>query len=207
MVLTLIAEVKLPPPGIEYWQSVDPTVVRALDAGVFSFARWMQQEDAPRWIIQGSKLFNSTAEPFPLAPCYNALQGYHAGLKACAAGLVFVADMSVTCFLAGGDLVAIMGNALGFPTPDAFLNEIERNKGLDRRAFDTLNDVIKNSKCRLKHLGHTKKIKWLGPAPGSPESAFDLDDGKKSTVAAYFEKLAKERPEYKSTCARVLHTV
>jgi Argonaute linker 1 domain len=43
-------------------------------------------------------------EAFQLAPGFVALQGYHASLKCCMAGLVLVCDMNVSAFLAGEEI-------------------------------------------------------------------------------------------------------
>lgn len=116
--LSLVAELVVPPAGRQHWGAADQDLLNALDSALFSFARWTQDDDASKWIIQGSKLFQSNAEAYPLGPCYNALKGFYAGLKCSAAGLVFVSDMSVTCFLASGNLLMLMATCLNFRTID-----------------------------------------------------------------------------------------
>ncbi len=53
-----------------------------------------------------------------------------------------------------------------------------------------INDVIKNVKVKLLHIGHSRKARCLGPPADSPDSKFDYE-GKKVTVAQYFEIMAK----------------
>ena len=157
--------------------------------------------DEPNWHIVGAKLFQDTATAYQLAPCYNALKGYYASLKCCSAGLVYVADMSVTCFLASGDCLMLMANSAGYNTINDFIADA-RARRVTKRQWDNVEATLKGSKCRLKHLGHTKKIKGLGPAAN--EATFEADEGAKTTVAAYYEKTAKTKASYKGSISSLL---
>ena len=53
-------------------------------------------------------------ESTPLKSVYHALRGYYVGIKTCLAGLVFVSDMNVSCFLAAGEMINLMWQAGGF---------------------------------------------------------------------------------------------
>jgi hypothetical protein len=192
--LTLAREIALPPGGREYWREVDPEVIRALDTALFSYARWLMDSDTPAWNIVGQKLFQNNGDAYELAPCYSALRGYYGGLKCSTAGLVFVADMSVTCFLNSGELLMLMAEALGYRSIGDFMTLAK--KGLNPQQIGAIDKVIKGSKCRLKHLGHTKKIRGLGPIPTHKDSAFDVD-GVQMNVAQYYEKAAREKLAYR----------
>ena len=111
------------------------------------------------------------------------------------AGLVLVCDMSVSCFLTGGSLITVMANAGGYRTVDEMIREAERD-GIPRQILAKINDVIKQAKVKSRHLGQSKKIKTLGPVANSSESAFDVE-GKRMTVAEYFEHMAVSKRNYK----------
>ena len=114
-------------------------------------------------------------------------------MKCCSAGLVYVADMSVTCFLASGDCLMLMANSAGYNTINDFIADAKAQL-VTKRQWDNVEATLKGSKCRLKHLGHTKKIKGLGPFAN--EASFEADDGVRTTVAAYYEKMAGTKPSY-----------
>jgi hypothetical protein len=168
-------------------------VLRPIDSALFSFARWNGAQDRPDWFVVGTKGFRSDSEKFELSPVYEALRGYYAGFKSCAAGLVYVSDMSVTCFLKSGELLGLMAAALRLRS----VGDLVTVK-FTKDVLATLNDFVKNAKCKLKHLGHTKKIVGFGPSATSPESVFDCD-GEKITVAQYFERIARVKPAYKGS--------
>ena len=48
-------------------------------------------------------IYRNGGTSFQLAPAFVALQGYHASLKTCLAGLVLVCDMNVSAFLSGNN--------------------------------------------------------------------------------------------------------
>ena len=78
---------------------------------VLQFARDQQGRDQPLWYVSGSKAFRSRAESHTLRGAYEAVKGYYVGLKSCLAGLVLVCDLSVTCFLASGEMIEVMRKA------------------------------------------------------------------------------------------------
>ena len=181
------------------WRFCDANVIRALDSCLLSFARWQQIEDDPQWFLVGSKAFRATGDSFRLLAGYLAMRGYYASLKACLAGLVLVCDMSVTAFLVGGKMIDLMVEVGGYRSIDEMVNEANRS-GLNKRALTQLNEAFKNSKCKITHLGHSKKMKCFGPPANSRESAFPYE-GKQITVADYFAVMAKTKDQYKRALA------
>jgi hypothetical protein len=120
------------------------------------------------------------------------MRGYYAALKSCLAGLTLVSDMSVTCFLQGGQMINIMIYAAEFRNKEAFLRECQSPAGLSERAKNRINDVIKNAKIKLIHIGHSRKARELGPPSNHPDSCFDFE-GKRVTVAEYFSILCRDK--------------
>ena len=193
--LTHLGAELTPSNGIAGWSRVDQSIVRALDTSLLAFARWQLISDSPTWFLVGSKAFRANGQSFRLTASYVAMRGYYAGLKTCLAGLVLVCDMSVTSFLAGGEMVQLMAQVGGFRDVNHLVSESSRQGGLANKFIDDLNKAFKNCKCKVTHLGHWKKVKMMGPPANSSESAFDLD-GKRINVADYFVKMAKEKQEY-----------
>ena len=193
--LTLIDD-KLITPGnsIEEWQSVKPGVLRALDISLFSEGRWGIVKDNPRWFIVGSKMYSAKGPSHPLTPGYEAMKGYYAGLKVCKSGLVLVADMSVGCFLSGGPMIDVMFQAGQFPSKESMVNCC-RQGSMNRNALRDIEEVIKGTRCKVLHLGHSKKIKGLGPAANNNESKFE-HEGVMTTVEDYFSHMCKVNTKY-----------
>lgn len=174
---------------------IDEAVMRALDATLFSFARWMVADPQPEWHIVGSKLYNVTENSSSLGRGYEARKGYYASLKMCTGGLMLVSDMSVSCFLIGGNMLEVMAVAGGFRDQAEMLRSCEQNKGLHPRVAAQITDVLKNAKCRLLHLGHSKKIKELSFLPGDRSTEFN-HNGTMVTVAEYYESMVSTNPNY-----------
>jgi len=195
--LTEIAVLYLPttPAG---WADLDAVVIRALDTAVFSFARWEQVLDNPTYFLVGSKIFYAHSDSFPLAPSYIAKRGFYSSLKSCMSGLCLVVDMSVNCFMASGDMPELMFRSANYRNFEDFYRDAER--GLRPDSIAKINKVIKNAKIKLNHLGHWRKARELGPPSNSKASEFDYE-GKRVTVAAYFEIMSKTKPEY-SKCLK-----
>jgi len=173
--------------------NTDEALLLAMDSPLLSFARWGLVRDVPDWFTVGSKAFRSTSEMFPLSQTlpYVAMRGYYAGLKCCMAGLVLVCDMSVSCFLNGGEMVNLMWQTAGFRSKQDLVLACNRAGGLNPQELARITDAVKNAKVSLRHLGHWRKCKMLGPASNSPASTFDCN-GKKMTVSAYFEMMCKD---------------
>lgn len=106
------------------------------------------------------------------------------------AGLCIVADMAILCFLTGGPLINVLLAAGGYGPGGMKDFLADSRRGIHPRALDQMNDVVKNSKVKLVHLGHWRKIKALGPAANDRKSSFMLND-KEYTVAEYFAMQAK----------------
>jgi hypothetical protein len=174
--------------------ALNPEVITALDTSLFSFARWMQVDNVPEWMICGSKIFSKQALNHRLAPAYNATRGFYASLKPCLAGLVLITDMSVNCFLASGQMPDLLYQAGNFRSFNDFLTECKRGS-LPGQVVSRLNQAVKNARIRLTHLNHWRKAKSVGPAANHESSSF-LYEGKKITVAKYYEIKAKEDPQY-----------
>jgi hypothetical protein len=89
---------------------------------------------------------------------YHAMRGYFAGLKFNMSGLSLVSDMSVSCFLAGGEMVNLMWMVGGFRSLEDFVRECDSNKGLHPRVIDLMNEAFKSSKVSLRHIGKCHMI-------------------------------------------------
>lgn len=120
------------------------------------------------------------------------MRGYYVSLKPCLAGLVLVSDMTVTCFLNGGEMVNLMFQLAGYRTLQEFVTACRSPKGLHRDAVNSINEGIKNCKIKLTHIGHWRKSKSLGPASNSKDSEFN-HNGTKMTVEKYFQTVYKDK--------------
>eukprot|EP01034_Spumella_vulgaris_P025945 gene25945-32455_t len=180
------------------WRNADASVIRALDNSLFAFARNMQTMDSPAWHLIGSKIFSARAKGFDLAPAYQGMKGYFASLKSCLAGTVLVIDMSVNCFLASGAMPELMFTAAQYNNFNTFYADCCKNGGLNPRVINGINKIIKNAKIKLNHINHWRKARELGPPADHPDSVF-VFEGKKVTVAQYFELMCKDpkQPQYK----------
>jgi len=118
------------------------------------------------------------------------MRGYYVSFKPCLAGLVLVSDMTVTCFLNGGEMVNLMFQQAGYRTLPEFVAACRQ--GLRRNVIDAITEGIKNCKVKLTHIGHWRKAKCLGPASNSPDSSF-VHNGTKMTVEKYFQLVYKDK--------------
>ena len=130
------------------------------------------------------------------------MQGYYISLKSCLAGLALVSDMTVSCFLRGGELANIVfevsrecanSNRQLAPvsTFDQFYQLCVAGR-LEKARIEIINETIKNCKIRLVHSNFWRKAKSLGPASNSEASKFDYK-GKKVTVEQYFNEVYKSK--------------
>lgn len=167
------------------WNFLDEVSTNALETCLMCFA----QEG--EWLKVGAKAYRSTGEQMALNDTQMlCMRGYYAGFKATISGLHVVSDMSVSAFLRGGDLVDLMAGIGGYRDVAEMYRDCG-SRGLDPRFLKAITDQLKNSKIKLKHLGHTKKFRSFGKASNDPSGKFDCD-GKKVTVADYFEEMCKK---------------
>ncbi|CAE7501159.1 AGO12, partial [Symbiodinium microadriaticum] len=175
--------------------------IRALTAAVHEFARSGQYNEPQKWSLVGSKVFRHLEDPVcERGTPYFLQRGYYAGLKACLAGLVFVSDMAVTCFLLGGPAINVVWQAAGCHDFHDFERELRHNP-LRREQIEAVNRVLNKVKIRTTHLKCFKKFKGLGPPANSPESCFP-HNGVDITVADYFEQMAQSNPTYADALSR-----
>eukprot|EP01034_Spumella_vulgaris_P033674 gene33674-41546_t len=181
----------------------------ALNAALMYFAQW---DGGHSWIVNGSKAFRTDGPREQLNRAFIALTGYYASLKACVSGLTLVADISVTCFLAGGDMIDVMANVRGCSATD-LINESKHfeqamsSLGLSQESLDVIEKVLKGVKFTLKHLKLTKKFKSFGPAANSRDSIFRNALGVDLTVEQYYIEKCATDPLYKAALpsGRLLH--
>lgn len=118
------------------------------------------------------------------------------GLKTCLAGLVLVSDLSVTCFLAAGEMINLMRLAGEYRTLTEMVEDCKRvggRPGISRLRLLRIQDIVKGSKIKLTYNNQWKKCKLLGDAPNL--ATFDLD-GQSTNVKDYFETTFGIRLKY-----------
>ena len=202
--LTFITTVLIPPTTADAtWKQLDQTVIRALDLVIFNFARvQLGVVDDVTFNVQGNNIFSATkAFSFPVSSILEAKQGWFASIRSYKSGLVLCSDLAVNCFLATGDMPELMFKAAQLRDFNDLINYCRQKTGLPQNMIDLINKAISNLKVRLIHIGHSKKVKKLGPAANSPASEFDMD-GTKITVSAYFELMAKKDPVYRNAMGK-----
>ncbi len=179
VVLTQVGQIRPPPSArlnnaaavMEWHDPAYKPSVQALDIALLSFARWQAGENLPTWILSGPKAFRSDGTSFQLSPAFIGMLGYYASLKAVMSGLVLVSDISVTCFLTGGNLVDIMCGIGGYRNQQDMLDDSlsqqrqGNSAGLGKQRLTKIEDCLKGCKIRLTHLGHSKKLKMFGASP------------------------------------------
>jgi hypothetical protein len=107
-------------------------------------------------------------------------------------GFSLVCDMSVSCFLAGGEAVFLMALAAGFRTVEDFVRKA--TTGLDERMIRSIESTLKKAKISIVHLaGQWRKCTGIGPAANHPDSTFSGPADRRMTVADYFAMMAKDR--------------
>lgn len=192
-----------PEQGNPWLEDKHRPVLQALDTALLGFARWGLGMDEPSWILSGAKAFRIDGEQHTLSASFVGMLGYYASLKICKAGLVLVADISYTAFLAGGDMISFFLAFGGFRSEKDFIDDVKRrladtnnNKpGVDNLLLKKVEDELKSCKIRLSHLNRSKKFKSFGPPADSKESAFQKEDGGFLTVAEYFKEQAEQGKE------------
>lgn len=169
------------------------SVITALDSSIFAFARSSAHLDQPDWFLVGSQVFRSSSTEYQISPYLICLQGYYASWKVCMAGLVLVLDMTTSCFLSGGPIINIMMYITRRRDINDFVSMCNAGP-LPRDVEKLINDVLKNAKIVVRHLGQGKKFKSLGP---SASYSFE-SNGKRTTVNDYFTDMAKSNPKVKA---------
>ncbi|RYG67439.1 hypothetical protein EON64_07440 [archaeon] len=130
--------------------------------------------------------------------------GYYASLRCTLSGLCMISEVSVGCFLRGGNLVSVMANVGNYRDEADMIRDSkglvnsghqDAAFGLPRSRLSQMESTLKGAKVKLLHLRHNKKFKSFGPAANHPDSSFEYDD-EQVTVAEYFERMAKSDPRY-----------
>lgn len=99
-------------------------------------------------------------------------------------GVAMVCEISVGCFLKGGNLIELMAGVGGYRSVQDMVNESERysanhEDGLPPQVLDRITTALKNCKIKLLHLGYSKKLKEFGKANTMKSPS---NDGAKSSL-------------------------
>jgi hypothetical protein len=97
---------------------------------------------------------------YELSPRFIGMLGYYASLQSTLSGLALVKDISVTCFMRGGNLVDFICAVLR-TQKERLASEVERGRRLDAELQD-IAELLKNSKIRTLHLNQNKKFREFG---------------------------------------------
>lgn len=143
--------------------------------------------------------YSSDGVTYQFSSAYLGRLGYTASLKCCLSGLLLVSDVSVSCFLKGGNLIELMAAIGGFRDVEEMYRATSPSQpmGLPAGIVRALEDVLKSCRIKTLHLGHSKKLKGFGPAADHPDSAFSADGGNAVTVAEYFQHMASQQESYR----------
>lgn len=131
-----------------------------------------------------------------MSPGFIARLGYYASLKCCMSGLCLMSEISVSCFLKGGNLLNLMAAIGNFRNIEDMARACDPRHGLPRQFVNKLEELLKNCRIKTIHLGHTKKLKGFGPPANHPDCAFKQDDDTSITVADYYEQQCRVNPVY-----------
>ena len=129
---------------------------------------------------------------YDFSPKFIGMLGYHASLKTTLSGLTLVKDISVTCFMRGGNMVDFLCTVKRL-NKDRLASELERGRRIDDDP--ELQELLKNCKIRTRHLNQNKKFREFGPPANSMESAFTDERGNRITVAQYFHGMMAKSPD------------
>lgn len=97
---------------------------------------------------------------YDLSPRFVGMVGYYASLQSTLSGLSLVKDISVTCFMRGGNLVDFICAVLRLQK-DRLAAELERGRRLDSE-LQEVGELLKNCKIRTLHLNQNKKFREFG---------------------------------------------
>lgn len=192
----------------EQWRDLgikDRAVLQGLDIALLSFARWQLAEDDPRWLLSGTKVFQTNGQTFPLGGMYLGRIGYSSCLRTCLSGLAIVMEVSVSCFLKGGSLLDVMALIGNYRSVDDLVASGSVSHARHPFVAKVLS-LLKGTKIKTKHLGQTKKLKAFSWASDDPSNVFPLDGSSSSggggetrrevTVAEYYAEKAASDPRY-----------
>lgn len=171
-----------------------------LDTSLIGFSIWMKTLEDSSWYNYGSRTFPSAAKDViefreSHARAFVAKRGFNLGFKSCLAGLTLVLDSSVNVFLRHGSMIDILMLIGGYNSIEAFLRDCR--EGIHPKTLENIALAIKNAKVKSVHLGFIRKIVGLGPPADSIDSSFE-HEGRRMTVAQYFELMAKSKPNYRN---------
>jgi eukaryotic translation initiation factor 2C len=174
--------------------------VTALGTALLSFVRADRANDSPAWLAVGNKAFSASGQVFKLRPeSYEALKGFHVGLRQSMCGLTLELDLSVSCFLASGDMIALMAASANYSTREHFIQAAKLNQLLPA-ALKLINEIIKNCKVRLTHLNQYKRVRGVGPIASAKSSEFDFAAAGKNVrrlnVDSYFKEMSAKDGRY-----------
>lgn len=107
--------------------------------------------------------------------------GYYSSLKICKAGLVFVVDIAVSCFLTGGPMIDLVVGMTNHRSVQELLDvsqeffrkeedvlargkggEDGKNYGLPNQMLRHIEAAYKSCKIKLTHVGQTRKFRSFG---------------------------------------------
>lgn len=185
----------------EQWRDLgikDRAVLQGLDVALLSFARWQLGEDDPRWLLSGTKVFQTNGQTFDFGGIYLGRIGYSSSLRTCMSGLSVVVEVSVSCFLKGGALLDIMAMIGSFRSVDDMVYSGSVSNSRHPFLAKVLG-LLKNTKIKTKHLGQSKKLRTFSFAADDQSNTFPIDrdeNGRRVTVAEYYAEKAMSDPRY-----------
>jgi hypothetical protein len=98
---------------------------------------------------------------YELSPRFVGMVGYYASLQSTLSGLSLCKDISVTCFMKGGNLVDFVCAVLRLQK-DRLVQDFGRGgRGIEGQLTDVA-DVLKGAKIRTLHLNQNKKFREFG---------------------------------------------
>ena len=111
-------------------------------------------------MVLSSCLYRTDGTVFEFSPKFIGMLGYHASLKTCLSGLALVKDISVTCFMRGGNLVDLVAAVMKV-SKQQLAEDVRRGRKVDPEFVD-LSELLKNAKIRIVHLNQSKKFNEFG---------------------------------------------
>jgi eukaryotic translation initiation factor 2C len=175
--------------------------LQAMDVALLSFARKNLVDGS--WFLSGNTVFSAKdSKTYQLSDQFVGMLGYHASFRACISGLALVKDISVTCFLKGGNLIHFVA---AFFRCDA--RDLARQMNPGNRRLDDLLALLKNCTVRTTHLAMRKKLKGFGAAANDANASFIPKEGDEpTTVAAYFQARYGIHLQFPGACTANLGT-
>ena len=103
--------------------------------------------------------------------------------------------MNVSAFLRGGPLTDVMWRVMNYRD----FGDMLKDRQISKHKLDELIRMYKNKKIIITHLGHTKKLRALGPAASDNATVFEYDHNGTAlrlTVDEYFSLRARTDSKY-----------